>query len=121
MNKLYLILLIAIIANSDAHRSFEEEQEISFNQKMENFLDYVEDHFVYNNIYNDIYYNKADDQAWQKLVDKLYEMVTESEDKGAGEIRKFANKFCTETMNYRISIVIKSCVEFVEKFHSYVD
>ena len=121
MNKLYLILLIAIIANSDAHRSFEEEQEISFNQKMENFLDYVEDHFVYNNIYNDIYYNKADDQAWQKLVDKLYEMVTESEDKGAGEIRRYAYKFCTETMNYKYTIAITFCVEFVEKFHSYVD
>ncbi len=121
MNKLYFILLIAIIANSDAHRSFEEEQEISFNQKMENFLDYVEDHFVYNNIYNDIYYNKADDQAWQKLVDKLYEMVTESEDKGAGEIRRYAYKFCTETMNYKYTIAITFCVEFVEKFHSYVD
>ena len=47
MNKLYLILLIAIIANSDAHRSFEEEQEISFNQKMEKFLDDIEDNFVY--------------------------------------------------------------------------
>ena len=121
MNKLYLILLIAIIANSDAHRSFEEEQEISFNQKMENFLNFVNDHIIYKGIYNDIYYNKADNQAWQKLVDKLYEMVTESEDKGAREIKRYANKFCTETMNYIFDISIKFCVDFVEKFHSYVD
>jgi hypothetical protein len=46
MKKLFLILLIAILAVSDAHHPFESNEERSWEDKVNNFLEYIESYCV---------------------------------------------------------------------------
>ena len=121
MKKLFLILLIAILAVSDAHHPFESGEERSWEDKVNNFLETIEsDQNKMNwNIYNYIYKKRRDHREWNILQDDLKELI-ESDDEGAEEIDGYANKFCTQTMGYSDRTFVYHCSQFVKKFYQFL-
>ena len=121
MKKFFLILLIAILAISDAHHSTESDEESSWVDKVNKFLEYIESERdkIDWSIYNYIYKKTRDHREWCILQDGLKELI-ESEDKGEEEIDEFANNFCTQTMGFSDKKSVYHCLEFVKKFYQFL-
>ena len=120
MKKFFVILLLAFIATSTAYQTFEEEQGERFSNKVNEFLIHIIFIPRYYNMYEKIYYNKYDTDSWANLVDDIKELVMETEDKGDGEIKDYADDFCKKIMHYETYKAIASCKNFIEYFHNYV-
>ena len=121
MKKFFLILLIAIIASSYGLRSAQDEDDISFRTKIQQFLQYVKTVPKYQRIYENIYdKDKRIHPNWNALVDDLTYMVAYSEDKGIGELDEYSQTFCVNRMKYKAECTIGICKDFIEAFHIYL-
>ena len=121
MKKFFLIFLIAILAVSDAHHPFESNEERSWEDKVNNFLETIEsDQNKMNwNIYNYIYKKRRDHREWNMLQDGLKELI-ESDEEGTEEIDGYATEFCTQTMGYSDRTFVYHCSQFVKKFYQFL-
>ena len=117
MKKLFLILLIAFIASSDAKEKIHAEITSSYTEKIKKFLEYIKDINTLNNMYKKIYYNKPNNEDWFTLVDDVIDIVDSSEDKGDEEIVEYASEFCKEVMLFRDDNIVTNCKYFVGEFH----
>ena len=114
MKKLFLIILISILATNISSHDFKDDDEMSIPEKIRNFLN-----FIANTYYNRILEMIDDQGKWPDLADEVRFIISEYGRSIQGDIKinEKAEEFCNNEMNL-IGKYISFCEEFVIVFHS---